>query len=43
MIKLRGVCRTFGKGEERTEAVRGVDLDIEEGEFLTVMGPSGCG
>jgi ABC-type lipoprotein export system ATPase subunit len=43
MIKLRGVTRTFGKGEERTEAVRGVDLDIQKGDFLTVMGPSGCG
>ncbi len=43
MIKLRQVSRTFGKGEEKTEAVRAVDLDILEGEFVTIMGPSGCG
>ena len=43
MIKLRGINRTFGRGDERTEALRGVDLDVAEGEFLTVMGPSGCG
>ena len=43
MIKLRGISRTFGRGDERTDALRGVDLDITEGEFLTVMGPSGCG
>jgi putative ABC transport system ATP-binding protein len=43
MIKLRQISRTFGKGEERTEAVRQVDLDILEGEFVTIMGPSGCG
>ncbi len=43
MIKLRGISRTFGRGEERTEALRLVDLDVAEGEFLTVMGPSGCG
>ncbi len=43
MIKLRGISRTFGRGDERTEALRGVDLDVTEGEFLTVMGPSGCG
>ena len=43
MIKLRGINRTFGSGDERTEALRGVDLDVAEGEFLTVMGPSGCG
>lgn len=43
MIKLRDITRVFGRGEERTEALRGVDLDVAEGEFLTVMGPSGCG
>lgn len=43
MITLRGIYRTFGRGDERTEALRGVDLDVAEGEFLTVMGPSGCG
>jgi ABC-type lipoprotein export system ATPase subunit len=43
MITLRGISRTFGRGDERTEALRGVDLDVSEGEFLTVMGPSGCG
>ena len=43
MIKLRGISRTFGRGDERTEALRLVDLDVTEGEFLTVMGPSGCG
>ncbi len=43
MIKLRGINRTFGRGDERTEALREVDLDVTEGEFVTVMGPSGCG
>ncbi len=43
MIKLRGINRTFGRGDERTNALRGIDLDVTEGEFLTVMGPSGCG
>ena len=43
MIKMRGISRTFGRGDERTEALRLVDLDVAEGEFLTVMGPSGCG
>ena len=43
MISLREIYRTFGRGEEKTEALRGIDLDVAEGEFLTVMGPSGCG
>jgi len=43
MIQLRNVWRTFGKGDERTDAVRDVSLDVGEGEFVTIMGPSGCG
>jgi multiple sugar transport system ATP-binding protein len=38
-IQLRGVTKRFG----RFTAVDAVDLDIREGEFLTLLGPSGCG
>lgn len=37
---LRGVGKTFPNG---TVAVQGFDLDIRDGEFLTLLGPSGCG
>ena len=43
MIQLRDINRHFGKGAERTEAVRNVALDVGEAEFVTIMGPSGCG
>ena len=43
MIRMRGVWRTFGRGDEKTDALKGVDLDVAEGEFVSVMGPSGCG
>lgn len=43
MIHLKDVNRTFGKGDERTDAVRHLDLDVSQGEFVTIMGPSGCG
>ena len=43
MISLRNIERVFGKGDERTDALRGIDLDIAEGEFVSVVGPSGCG
>jgi sn-glycerol 3-phosphate transport system ATP-binding protein len=38
-IRIRGLRKRFG----RTEVVRGIDLDISDGEFVVILGPSGCG
>jgi len=38
-VTVRGLAKSFGD----TAALRGVDLDIPDGEFLCVLGPSGCG
>ena len=43
MIELRGVTKTYGTGTAAMQALRGVDLRIESGEFIAVMGPSGSG
>jgi putative ABC transport system ATP-binding protein len=43
MITLRNIERDFSYGSEKNPVLRGVDLDIVEGEFLTIMGPSGAG
>ncbi len=43
LIELRGVTKTYGKGTAAMQALRGVDLLIESGEFVAVMGPSGSG
>ena len=40
-ISLRSVTKTFSNG--RVTALRDIDLDVHEGEFLTLVGPSGCG
>ncbi|WP_287980355.1 ABC transporter ATP-binding protein [Sphingomonas sp.] len=42
-IACRGVTRSFGKGEARVAALRGVDLDVNAGEIVLLSGPSGCG
>jgi putative ABC transport system ATP-binding protein len=42
-IRLRAVSKVYGRGPAATHALRGVDLDIDQGEFVAVMGPSGSG
>lgn len=43
IISLRDVTKTYGEGENKIQVLRGVNLDIREGEFLVILGESGCG
>ncbi|MFP4078742.1 MAG: ABC transporter ATP-binding protein [Candidatus Izemoplasmataceae bacterium] len=43
MLILSEVWRTYQTGEIKTHALRGVDLEVKEGEFLVILGPSGSG
>ena len=43
MYKLSGVTRNYAKGRETVAALRGVDLVIEDGEWLAIQGPTGHG
>jgi putative ABC transport system ATP-binding protein len=43
LISLRGVTKTYGQGATAFEALKGIDLDIDRGDFVAVMGPSGSG
>lgn len=40
---MRGVCKSYRMGDEDMEVLHDIDLDIEPGEYLSVLGPSGSG
>ena len=43
MIRLRNVEKFFAHGPTKTYVLRRIDLDIQQGEFVSIMGPSGAG
>jgi putative ABC transport system ATP-binding protein len=43
VVELKGVKKQYMLGQTRVDALRGVDLEIERGEFLAIAGPSGSG
>jgi putative ABC transport system ATP-binding protein len=42
-VRIRGVTKSFGTGEHRVTALRGVDWDVYPGKMSLLVGPSGCG
>ena len=43
LISLRNVTKNFGTGQMQVQVLKGVNLDVREGEFLVILGESGCG
>ena len=42
-VRVRGLTKQFGGGEQRVQALRGVDCDVYTGQMTLIVGPSGCG
>jgi putative ABC transport system ATP-binding protein len=42
-IRCRNLAKTFGTGDTRVEALRGIDLEVMPGSITLLVGPSGCG
>lgn len=43
LIKIQDLWKCYQSGAEKVEALRGLDLSVEHGEFIAIMGPSGSG
>ena len=43
IIKLTGINKVYRTEEIETQALENVNIEVQKGEFLSVMGPSGCG
>ena len=41
--RIRGLTKHFGSGEQRVQALRGIDWDVYTGQMTLIVGPSGCG
>ena len=42
-LEIKGIRKSFGDGDNRIEVLKNIDVDIEKGEFVVLLGPSGSG
>ena len=42
-VRIRGLNKHFGSGEQRVQALRDIDWDVYAGQMTLIVGPSGCG
>ena len=42
-FQMRGICKSYRMGDEDMQVLNNIDLSLEPGEYLSVLGPSGSG
>ncbi len=43
ILKIKDLCKVYGTGETKVDALKNVSFDVEQGEFVAIVGPSGSG
>lgn len=43
ILEIKNLCKVYGEGETRVDALKNISFDVEQGEFVAVIGPSGSG
>ena len=43
ILEIKNLCKVYGSGETKVDALKNVSFDIEQGEFVAIVGPSGYG
>ena len=43
ILEIRNLCKVYGRGETKVDALKDVSFDVEQGEFVAIVGPSGSG
>lgn len=43
ILEMKGIVKEYAVGEQTVRVLNGIDLSVEKGEFLAVLGPSGSG
>lgn len=43
LLKVKDLCKSYGKGEIKVDALKNINLTINQGEFVAIVGPSGSG
>lgn len=43
ILEIRNLCKVYGKGETKVDALKDISFDVDQGEFVAIVGPSGSG
>lgn len=43
IVRIQNISKTYQAENGEVEALKGINFDVKEGEFISIIGPSGCG